>query len=51
MTDRVNFLALSDYEKTLTCGVAMLKLNSVNWEHVGAGMGNLVYYDYPKNIP
>ncbi len=39
MTDRVNFLALSDYEKTLTCGVAMLKLNSVNWEHVGGRYG------------
>ena len=48
ITDIVNFLTLSNFEKIPTCGVAMLKLNSVNWGQVGAGMGNLTYYDYPK---
>ena len=49
ITDLVNFLALSDLEKIPTCGVALLKLNTVNWRQAGVGMGKITYYDYPKN--
>lgn len=49
ITDLVNFLALSDLEKIPTCGVALLKLNTVNWCQAGVGMGKITYYDYPKN--
>lgn len=49
MTDLVNFLALSELEKIPTCGVALLKLNTVDWSQAGAGMGKITYYDYPKN--
>ena len=49
ITDLVNFLALSDLEKIPTCGVALLKINVLNWGRIGAGMGEMTYYDYPKN--
>jgi phosphohistidine phosphatase len=49
ITDLVNFLTLSNIEKIYTCGVVVLKLNIVRWGQLGAGMADIIYYDYPKN--
>ena len=49
ITDLVNFLTLSHIEKIPTCGVAVLQLDISRWKQLGAGMAELLFYDYPKS--
>jgi len=46
----VNFLTGSDIPNVPTCGVAVIHFPIANWEEIAEGGGELVEYDFPKNL-
>jgi len=50
LTDLTNFLSGSDIYNIPTCGIAEIEFNVSSWAKVGGDTGNLVSFDYPKNI-
>ncbi len=49
ITDLVNFLTLEELNNVPTCGIAVIDLDISGWDRLGAGNGQLRYYDFPKN--
>ncbi len=49
ITDFVNSLTNSDIYNIPTCGVAYIKIDLDSWRYVTKGVGELVYFDFPKN--
>lgn len=47
-TDLVNLLTDKDVANVPTCGVASIDFDLDAWAHVGAGLGRLALFDYPK---
>lgn len=50
LTDLANFLSGSDIYNIPTCGIAEIEFDVSSWAKVGGDTGNLVSFDYPKNI-
>ncbi|MEQ6119230.1 histidine phosphatase family protein [Reichenbachiella sp. MALMAid0571] len=50
LTDFVNEIAGGDIYNIPTCGVAGIHLEIISWKDVGAEMGKLEHYYFPKGI-
>ena len=44
------FLCETFNEEFPTCGIACLKLNIDKWEEIDEDCGELIWFDYPKNV-
>lgn len=49
MTDLVSSLCNKDLYNIPTCGMVLIQFPFDDWNLVGAGTGEIVFYDYPKN--
>ena len=50
LTDLANDLSGSDIYNIPTCGIAEINFEVSSWMEIGAGKGELISFDYPKNI-
>ncbi len=50
LTDLVNDLSGADIYNIPTCGIAEINFEVSSWKEVNEGIGELVTFDYPKNI-
>lgn len=48
LTDLVNRLTDSDLSNVPTCGIASVEFAVDSWTDIGAGVGRLAFFDYPK---
>ncbi|MCG8311127.1 MAG: histidine phosphatase family protein [Cytophagales bacterium] len=50
LTDLTNRLSGSDIYNIPTCGIAEIDFDVASWQEVGNTKGNLVSFDFPKNV-
>jgi phosphohistidine phosphatase len=50
MTQTTAFLCEKFNDEFPTCGIACLKLNIEKWEEIKENSGELIWFDYPKNV-
>jgi len=48
LTEFVNALGKQHFENVPTCGVAAFQLSVDSWKDVAFGLGQLLFFDYPK---
>ncbi len=49
-TDLASILSGRWFDNIPTCGIVAVKFETENWKEVAAGNGEILFFDYPKNI-